>query len=446
MAPPDLRQGLHARAEQQLLLQPRMLQSIEVLQLATTDLSEWLREAAEENEALRVEEPSLEPLGPRPSREATDRYDEMLRNQPDRERALTELLEEQLAVLELEPGLEEWVRFLIANLDPHGYLSASDEELLELAASTSFDLEPDATALGLAIAQLQRLEPRGVGGRDLVEALLLQLDPDAEEYTLLCRLLEEFLEEIASNRLPQIARELGVELEQLAELLQLLRRLDPRPGAEAHAADAPILRPDVVVERDDRGAWSVRVERSSLPTVSLDPELVALARDASSTPEVKGWARERVERARWIVDAVGQRKQTLLRVAIAVFDRQRAFLEEGPGHLSPLRMGEIAEELELHLSTVSRAVAGKYVQTPAGIFPLRYFFQVATGSTTGQARDDLREIVRRIFTEEDPTAPLSDDEVASELASRGMEVARRTVAKYRKELEIPTSYRRKKHV
>jgi len=423
-----------------------MLQSIEVLQLATTDLSAWLREAAEENEALSVEEPPLEPPGPRPSREATDRYDEMLRNQPDRERALAEVLEEQLAVLELEPGLEEWVRFLIANLDPHGYLSASDEELLELAASTSFDLEPDATALGLAIAQLQRLEPRGVGGRDMIEALLLQLDPDAEEYTLLCRLLEEFLEEIASNRLPQIARELGVELEQLAELLELLRRLDPRPGAEAGAADTPVpIRPDVVVERGELGSWSVRVEWSSLPSVSLDPEIVSLARDASSTAEVKSWARERVERARWIVDAVGQRKQTLLRVAIAVFDRQRAFLDEGPGHLVPLRMGAIAEELELHLSTVSRAVAGKHVQTPAGIFPLRYFFQVATGTDTTQARDDLREIVRRIFAEEDPTAPLSDDEVAAELARRGMKVARRTVAKYRKELGIPTSYRRKKH-
>jgi len=154
--------------------------------------------------------------------------------------------------------------------------------------------------------------------------------------------------------------------------------------------------------------------------------------------------RERVERARWIVDAVGQRGETLLRVATIAFDRQRAFLDEGPGHLAPLRMTEVAELLELHVSTVSRAVAGKHAQTPAGIFPLRHFFQAP--AEAGRSVEDQRELVRRLFAEEDPASPLSDDEAAERLAARGVTVARRTVAKYRKELGIPSSYRRRRHV
>jgi RNA polymerase sigma-54 factor len=442
MSPPDLRQGLSARTEQQMLLQPRMLQSIEVLQLAACDLEGWLQQAAEENEALLVEAPEWERSGPPASREATDRHDEMLRNQPDRERSLAEALEEQLCLMEFGEGLEEWVRFLIPCLDSNGYLSPSDEELLDLAVASG--LEPDPRALGLAIARLQRFDPKGIGGRDMTEALLLQLDPAADDYSLLCRLLEEFLEEIAANRLPRVAKELGVEFEELTALLSTLRHLDPRPGAEATITDVPVLRPDVVVEREEGGGWNVRVERSSLPSVSLDPELVALARDGDSSAEIKGWARDRIERARWIVSAVGQRRQTLLRVAIEVFERQRKFLDEGPGHLSPLKMGEIAEELELHLSTISRAVSGKHVQTPAGVFPLRYFFQGAVGAGEGIARDDVREVVRRIFAEEDPREPLSDEEVVKTLGEKGVVIARRTVAKYRGELGILSSYRRKR--
>jgi len=447
MAAPNLHQGLHARTEQQLLLQPRMLQSIEVLQLATHDLEAWLQDAAAENEALQLEMPNgeerSESAAPRGSMEATERHDQMLRNQPERERGLTEHLEEQLALFDGEGDEVEWLRFLIARLDQNGYLSTSDDELL-LAAEEA-GLSADPTALGRAIAQLQRFEPVGIGGRDMVEALLLQLDQDEEEYGLFCRLLEEFLEDIAANRLPAVARGLGIEMPELAELLLRLRDLDPRPGAEHEVIETPVLRPDVVVERGEDGAWTVRVERSQLPTVSLDPELVTLAKSKDSSQEVRGWARDRVERARWIVDAVGQRSETLLRVATSVFDRQRAFLEEGPGHLQPLTMSSLAEELELHLSTISRTVGGKYVQCPWGILSLRHFFQTATTSASAPTRDDLREVVREVFAQEDPEAPLSDEEVAEELERRGHPVARRTVAKFRKELSIPSSYRRRKY-
>jgi RNA polymerase sigma-54 factor len=435
--------GLYARAEQQLVLQPRMLQSIEVLQVPAQDLESWLLAAAESNEALLVELAGPAASSPGSGREATERHDEMLRNQPDRLRGLAESLLEQVDLLDLEPRLEGWLRFLITCLDGNGYLSPSDEELLELAREAG--LERDATALGLAIGALQRLEPRGIGGRDMVESLLLQLDQDDAEYPLLCRLLEEFLEPLAHNRLPAVARGLGVELDELGALLLRLRGLDPRPGADLTAGAARRLRADVVVAEEPPGSWSVCVEHSSLPAVSIDPEITGLARAADSSSEVRAWARERVERARWVVDAVRQRAETLLRVAGVVFERQRPFLDSGPGHLLPLTMGEVAAQLDLHVSTVSRAVSGKHVQGPWGILPLRHFFQVATGDGAAPARDDLGAIVRSIFEDEDAFEPLSDDQVAEELARRGHRVARRTVAKHRGQLGIPSSYRRRKY-
>ncbi len=425
-----------------------MLQAIEVLQLPSQDLEAWLLNAAAENQALRVELPRGEGGGGAPDWEATEKHDAMLHNQPDREHALADSLGEQVGWLGLEQRLEEAVHFLISCLDPNGYLSPSDEQLFSLAQAA--DVELDTELLGQAIARLQQLEPRGLGGRDMTEALLLQLDPERDDYELLCRLLEEFLDELATNRMPKVARALGIDLDQLGELLVQLRELDPRPGAEVTAEDAPTLRADVLVLPTEDGGWEVRVERSSLPSVSLDPELSQLAKDKDQPQESRSWARESLERARWIVDAVHQRGDTLLRVASAVFESQRAFLEQGPGHLAPRTMSALAEELELHVSTVSRTVAGKHVQTPWGLFALRYFFQSAapseaseTAENAGTARDDLREIVRAVFAEEDKREPLSDDEVAAALGRRGHPVARRTVAKYRKELGIASSYRRR---
>ncbi|MCB9914402.1 MAG: RNA polymerase factor sigma-54 [Planctomycetes bacterium] len=449
MAVPTPRTGLHARAEQSLVLEPRMLQAIEVLQLPAQDLEAWLLDAAEQNQALQVEPPAA-PEGGRLGRgwDATERHDEALRNQPERAPGLVASLAEQASWLELEPALDDALHFLIGCLDGNGYLSPDDEELLDLARLEGLAL--DAGALGRAIAQLQRLEPRGVGGRDLTEALLLQLDPRAPDYAALCRLVEECLDDLAANRMPAVARALGVELDELARLVAQLRGLDPRPGAGLAEEDAPVLRADVLVLPTEDGGWEVSVDRAALPAVALDAELVELAKDRTQGREARAWARERVERARWIVDAVRQRGETLLRVARRVFEHQAAFLAEGPGHLAPLTMSQLADELELHVSTISRTVAGKHVQTPWGFFALRHFFQsaapgAAAGAESVTARDDLREVVRRLFAEEDPRAPLSDEDAVAELTRRGHPLARRTVAKYRTELGIPSSYRRRRY-
>jgi RNA polymerase sigma-54 factor len=444
MAGSRLHQGLAARAEQQLLLQPRMLQSIEVLQVPAQDLEAWLQRAAEENQALVVERPDAGEPGPRPSAEATRRHDEWLHSQPGREGGLAEALDAQLTLLDLPDPRRSWLDLLVAALDADGLLTTTDEELLALGEAAG--LEPDPTELGCAIAALQQLEPRGVGGRDLVECLLLQLDPGDPDYAALCGLVEGHLEDIAHGRLPAIGRALGVDPAELDRLVERLRHLDPRPGRGEAADLAPVLRPDVVIEPGEDGALEVRLARGSQPTVSIDPELHALARSRDLPADARGWARECVERARWVVEAVEQRGATLLRVACAVAAHQRAFLERGPGHLVPLAMGDVAAELGLHVSTVSRAVSGKHVQCAQGVLPLRRLFQQAmAGEGGGAARDDLVDLVRAIFAAEDPREPLSDEAVTEELARRGHEVARRTVAKYRRQLDIPSSYRRRRH-
>ena len=199
-----------------MALQPRMLQSIELLQLSCGELNEWLEEAARENDALELMRPQELARSPRGNAEATERHYQALQNHPARGASLTESLHEQLALRELTSEHARWVRFLIGCLDPSGLLSLSDEECLRLAAEEGI---PGAEELfGPAIATLQSFEPRGVGGRDAVEAMLLQLDPEEPFYPLLCRLLEDFLDELAKNQRPQIARSLGVSLEELEEL------------------------------------------------------------------------------------------------------------------------------------------------------------------------------------------------------------------------------------
>lgn len=438
---------------QHQLLLPRMLQSIEVLQMPSAELEPWLRAQAEENEALEVasrrhDEGPLPPRGPVGSREATEAHDEMLRNQPDRGPGVAERVEEQLALLEAPGEVLDWVRFLVRCLDDHGYLTLGDDELLELGVTQGLVRDPER--LSAAQRLLWSLEPHGIGARGAVHALLLQLDPDDPDFGHLRALLVDFLEDLARNKLPAVARSLGIELDELQGLLARLGELDPHPGRELNDEGAPLLRPDVRVEavarEHGRGLeFEVVLDRGSLPAVRLDGDVERLARDKRQAAEVRRYLRGKLDRARWVVDAVAQRERTLLRVASALFEHQRAFLEHGPGHLAVLRMGDLARELDLHVSTISRAVSGKYAQTPWGILPLRHFFQASAGADQESARDDVLDVVRGIFEAEDPSQPLSDDQVVDALERRGWKVARRTVAKYRGELGIPSSYRRRRY-
>ncbi len=450
-----MNQHLRQRMSQEMQLLPKMLQSLEVLQLAQGELDTFLERAALENEALQFSEAAPTQAGPRGTREDADRHGAWLESQAEPEEGLVEVLEREVALLELPESELAWVRLVVSCLDPRGYLSVPDERLLALAVEQG--LPEDPGALGRAIAVVQSLEPRGIGGRDVVEALLLQLDPGDEDYGLLCRLLEEFLEDVAKNKLPAVAKALGLEVERLKVLLARLRELDPVPGAALGVRSSPVLRPDVVVEevepdaeessgeRAARRDYRVRVEHARFDAVTLDDEVQRLAKDPAQPAGIRRYLRDKVDRARWLLDSIEQRKRTLLSVAVWVFDRQRGFLERGPAALRPLTMTDAAADLGVHLSTVSRAVAGKHVSTPFGVHPLRAFFQSAAGDNEGVSKSRVHEALRSAVDGEDPEKPLSDDELCRHLEREGFQVARRTIAKYRRELGIQSSYRRRRY-
>jgi RNA polymerase sigma-54 factor len=432
-----LTQSMQTSARQELQLLPQMLQSIEILALPAGELEAYLRAAAEENELLRVE--ARPPAPPRGRGTLDDAYD-WLAERPARAGGPAEHVAQELALAELDPLLVPWVRLVADHLEPSGLLAVIDEALLVEAGARA--LAGGVTELGRAIAAVQGLEPRGIGARTAVEALLLQLDPREPDYALLCRLLEEFVEDLARNKLPQVAECLGVELAHLCELLGRLRELDPAPLSRVAGDAAPPLTPEVLLVPSATG-FEVHIDQSGLPAVTIEPRLAALVRDRAQTGEVRGYLRERLARARWLLVALEQRKRTLQRVATAVFARQGAFLENGRGHLRPLTMTEVAEELALSVSTVSRAVADKHADTPWGILPLRHFFQPSSGGDE-QSLADVRGIVRSIVAAEPPDEPLSDGAIADELERRGIRAARRTVAKHRSDLGIPSSYRRRR--
>ncbi len=458
------RQGMQQR--QDMVLAPRMLQSIEILALPRLDLDAWLSGEAEKNEALLVEESGRDSLGESrtldPGRsdaarsKATDDHYAMLQAQPERGQSLGDAVEEQIRGLNLDSDLAAWVTFLAGCLDEAGLLTLEDEDIIALAESAHLPMAGAAAGQRLladAIATLQQLEPAGIGARSSVEALLLQLDPADDDYGLLCTLLEDFLVELSRNKRPAVAEKLGLELLELDRLLGALSMLEMRPASGLVGESAPVLHPDVLVERDGE-SFTVELARGALPSVSIDPIAEELLASGALESEARTYLRGKVEKARWVAEAVEMRGSTLLRVAEATLRHQRGFLTDGPTGLRPLSMVSVAEELGLATSTVSRSVAGKSAQTPWGIIPLRSFFQSAPGAAQSEGdstaplngTDAVRERVRQLVLAEDKQDPLSDEAIVTALKADGVPVARRTVAKYRKELGIESSYRRKRHV
>lgn len=452
---PQLGQSQQARQEQRLL--PQQLQSIELLALPTVELGVWLADAYAGNEALDLEwksaqlPPGEAGRGPRRSAddEAAARHSGWLENASAevREVGLVDRLESQLALVDLEPWERHWCLFLVSELDSDGLLTTPDEHLLERAIHIGLrsadDPERGREALGRALSVVQSLEPRGVAGRDQAEVLLLQLDPEDSDYSLMARLIERHLEDVVRNKLPQVARELNVEVGEVEYLVRRLGELELRPAGTVSSLDAPVLSPDVIVEWDGR-AFELRLTRGDLPDVRIDPEVERLSRAPETDRDLRRYLRGKVDEARGIVDALAQRRTTLARVSNAVFQRQTGYLLHGSARMLPLTMTDLAEELGMHASTVSRCVAGKSVQTPWGIVPLRSFFEAAASRTSVSGRSSVAAALAELVEAEDKARPLSDEDLVTALAGRGYEVARRTVAKHRRELDIPSSYQRRR--
>lgn len=297
-----------------------------------------------------------------------------------------------------------------------------------------------------ALAVVQTLEPRGVAARSIVESLILQLELDDLLYVEKRCLLEHHLEDVKKNRLQNVARDMGLDVEDVVILIEELKGLDLRPASRL-APEVPMaVHPDVVIQENDEGDFQVDLVNSWLPPLTVSSVFVEMANSKRLDAKTRDQARRKVDSARWLIDAIAQRQSTLRRVSERIFHHQRDYLLHGDDALRPLKMQTVADALGIHVSTVSRAIADKWVQSPQGIRPLKFFFTGGTETAGGgvESRHSVKNRVKAVIDAEDTASPLSDDDVAAKLQEQGLEIARRTVTKYRKQLGIPSSRQRRK--
>jgi RNA polymerase sigma-54 factor len=351
---------------------------------------------------------------------------------------LSEHLRQQLALLVMAPEVRSAADAIIGNLDDTGYLA---EPLEEIASSEGHSV----TALQAALTEIQGLDPAGVGARTLQECLLLQLESRNAKDGLAWRIVSDHLKLVESKSVKELCRLLGRPLEHIQIALDVIRHLDPKPGIRYSGPGARQVEPDVFIfkEGDD---YIIQISDDDMPQLRLNGSYRRLL-DRTQEPdkETRNYIKDRFQSALQLIRNIEQRKQTILKVCQSIVQRQTAFLEQGIDHLLPMMIKEVAEEVGVHPSTVSRAVAGKYAHTPQGVFELRFFFSEAVQGPSGGGipLQTLKRMVKKMIEEEDATKPLTDDQIAARLQQLGVEVTRRTVAKYREDMKIPSTHHRR---
>jgi len=350
---------------------------------------------------------------------------------------LTEHLTWQLSVTICSDSVRELVESIIGNLDENGYLTASTEELTQSGKFSQDDLDD-------ALAVVQDFDPIGVGARDLRECLLLQLKAFDPQNALAQQIVSEHLKQVQANQLKEVARALNRPIEVVKRALDVIKKLDPRPGLRYNKTEPRLVEPDVYFRKVD-GLWQVFLNEDDMPQLRLSPTYRRLlARDAADR-DVRNYVKERFTAAIQLLKNIEQRKHTILRVCQSIIARQGEFLDHGPDALKPMMIKEVAEEVGVHPSTVSRAVASKYAHTSQGVLELRSFFSEAVNGPEGGGMSllTLKRLVKKMIDEEDATKPLTDDQIAKKLEDAGIRVTRRTVAKYREDMRIPSTHQRR---
>ncbi len=478
------------RMEQKMKLAPRMIQSMEVLQLPLLALQEKIEAELNSNPVLeQIEEQTdkdkaeqqddtdvmeerelsvsdddnhqedferLESISDtfddymeRASRvrgrletEASDRKQEALQNTAANGISLHEHLSEQWRLVETEEKVKDAGQMIIDYIDDKGYLSVRLEQLHN-PEKYGFGMEE----LERALAKVQRLDPAGVGARDLKECLLIQMDQFPEDMSFEYDLVADHLDDLLENRLPQIARKMGCSVDEINRAIERLSKLDTSPGLQVGRNENHPITADVMVEPDPEGdGWIVSLTDTSIPNLRVNQFYSKMSRNRKIDNKTREFLQQNIRSAQWLMDAIAQRKNTLLRVASAVVNHQSEFFEKGKLYLRPLPMQKIADEIGVHIATISRAVSGKYVQCSQGVLPLRGFFSGGTETENGeQSWDAVRAKLQEIVDGEDKSNPYSDDELREKLSESGIgNIARRTVAKYRKLMHIPAARFRKK--
>jgi RNA polymerase sigma-54 factor len=295
------------------------------------------------------------------------------------------------------------------------------------------------------LALIQSFYPAGVGARDLRECLLIQLQREGKERSLEYRIVSEHMEDLGRRRFPEIARRMGISVEEVQKAADNIARLNPRPGQVFAAAPQNYVLPDVVVEKVD-GDYQIILNNEQIPHLRISNIYKDIIAQSDNGSEVKDYIRDKIRSGKFLIRSIHQRQQTISNIAQQIVSRQRDFLDHGSSHLKPMTMKEIADAVGVHETTVSRAVSGKYMATPQGVFEMKYFFTPGYQTATGESMSNtsVKEAILDLVKHEDGNAPLSDQEIVEILSDRGVPIARRTVAKYRTELNIlPSNMRRK---
>lgn len=444
--------NLELSLKQTLKLTPQMLQSMEVLQMSTQELAEYIQELVQTNPAAELAEPAAqgdesEELWRRLQSLADADHQNRQYLSPDRDeldplaRVGTDGGLEDTLALHLTRQLERshastlvlrGAQFLCACLDEDGYLR---DALEDLSQASRLPL----AALEQSLVLLQSLDPAGVGARDLSQCLELQLLRRGETGPAL-EIVRHHLERLGRKQYHAIAQQLGISQAQVLQAQSLIQQLDPRPGAPfASRGQTTYLIPDLIVTQED-GELVVSYPDSYLPGLRLSSYYGTLQKH-SADPEVRQYLTDKIKQAQWAIQAVEQRRSTLLSCAQVIVGRQAGFFRPG-GHLAPLRLADVARELSIHESTVSRAIREKYLQCSRGIYPLSFFFS-REGGSEGTSVHQIKDRLRQLVEQEDKRHPLSDQKLCEQLEAEGFLLSRRTVAKYRDELGLPSAAGRK---
>ena len=454
---------LNLSQKQTQTLSPQMMQSMEILQMGSQELLEYIEEAVQENPVLEPEEnydkqdefsilrrklewlESTDPQNRYYHQQDTEEEDNPLKNYgtvEDEDENLYYYVLSQLRVLELDPQVMEAGVFLVESLNQNGWL---DEPLEDLAA----DCGQPMTVMERALSAIQSLEPAGVGARNLAECLKLQLVRRTPVDQLAVRIVEDYLDALSKSRYGLIARELKVGTEEVRASCDRIRALNPRPGTGFAAREnLTYINPDIiVVSFPDH--FELLSNDYYFPTLHISGYYSRLMKE-SDDAQVKDYLTDKMRQAKWMVKAIEQRRSTLMACAECILERQETFFRKGPGHLVPLSLADVAQRIGVHESTVSRAVKDKYIQCSMGVYPLSYFFSrsLGTHSAGGEetaSPDAAKALLKKLIAGEDRKKPLSDQKLCQLMTEQGCPLSRRTVAKYRDELHIPSTAGRKQY-
>jgi RNA polymerase sigma-54 factor len=439
----NLKAGLWQQQTLKLTMTQELSQAIALLQYSAQELTEFLENKALENPLIQIESGSVQPMNPLIDRQRRN-HQKAEKNWIEQIAAKSVSREEQLiSQLNLKMLTAEElrvIRYLINNLDENGYFTGDLNEIA-VKLNISMELAED----GLAV--IQTLEPAGIGARNLQECLLIQMEYEKPGNELAIKILTDYFIPFAEKKWKQIAKELQVTLKDIQDVFDEIQLLNPRPGALLAPEASAYIIPDVLVAQSNEGL-TVQMVDDPIPRIVFNERFYRKFKDREQDQQVRRFLQDKFQDYQWILKSIEQRKETLIKVVSKIVEKQPAFFQKGPHFLVPMTMKEIASELEIHESTVSRAVREKYVQTPIGTFSLKSFFT----STIQTVSDDentsstqVKNIISKLIAQENKEKPLSDQDIVEQLKTlEGIVVSRRTIAKYRDQLGIPSSSKRKR--